>query len=46
MTTQWLIVGIFMFFVILISIQYTLNRLLFYMKEIVSLLQMLANQSK
>lgn len=46
MTSQWLIIGIFMFFLILISIQYTLNRLLYHMKEIVALLRMLANQPK
>lgn len=39
-------VAIAIFFIILISIQFTLNRLLYHVKEILSVLQLIANRTK
>lgn len=39
-------VAIAIFFIILVSIQFTLNRLLYHVKEILNVLQLLVNRSK
>ncbi|MCK8058323.1 MULTISPECIES: hypothetical protein [unclassified Fusibacter] len=46
MENQMIIILVMMFFIILVSIQFTLNRLLFHMKEVVALLHLIVNRPK
>ncbi len=46
MVVDYKIAGILIFFIILISIQYTLNRIFSNTKEIVDLLHLLVNKSR